>query len=77
MKDNSIKLQRLIEELLDYQRALHAAAALEPSVSLPNRGARSRAIARARGAGEGLRVAIDAEAATLRAIPTAASSSTT
>src|SRR4030095_12830444 len=29
MKDNSIKLQRLIEELLDYQRALHAAAALE------------------------------------------------
>ena len=30
MKDNSIKLQRLIEELLDYQRALHAAAALAP-----------------------------------------------
>src|SRR5687767_14733829 len=29
MKDNSIKLQRLIEELLDYQRALHAAAALQ------------------------------------------------
>src|SRR6185295_11545654 len=25
MKDNSVKLQRLIEELLDYQRALHAA----------------------------------------------------
>ena len=30
MKDNSIKLQRLIEELLDYQRALHAVAALAP-----------------------------------------------
>ena len=30
MKDNSIKLQRLIEELLDYQRALHAAASLVP-----------------------------------------------
>ena len=30
MKDNSVKLQRLIEELLDYQRALHAAAALAP-----------------------------------------------
>jgi two-component system, NtrC family, sensor histidine kinase GlrK len=30
MKDNSIKLQRLIEELLDYQRALHAAASLAP-----------------------------------------------
>jgi two-component system sensor histidine kinase GlrK len=29
MRDNSIKLQRLIEDLLDYQRALHAAAALE------------------------------------------------
>jgi len=30
MKDNSIKLQRLIEELLDYQRAVHAAASLAP-----------------------------------------------
>ena len=30
MRDNSVKLQRLIEELLDYQRALHAAASLEP-----------------------------------------------
>jgi two-component system sensor histidine kinase GlrK len=29
MKDNSVKLQRLIEDLLDYQRALHAAAALQ------------------------------------------------
>ena len=28
MRDNSVKLQRLIEELLDYQRALHAAASL-------------------------------------------------
>src|SRR3954470_16218615 len=30
MRDNSIKLQRLIEDLLDYQRALHAAASLVP-----------------------------------------------
>jgi two-component system sensor histidine kinase GlrK len=30
MKDNSIKLQRLIEELLDYQRAVHAAGSLVP-----------------------------------------------
>lgn len=30
MRDNSIKLQRLIEDLLDYQRALHAAASLAP-----------------------------------------------
>src|ERR687896_776041 len=29
MRDNSVKLQRLIEELLDYQRALHAVASLE------------------------------------------------
>ncbi len=29
MRDNSVKLQKLIEELLDYQRAVHAAASLE------------------------------------------------
>ncbi|HVC12666.1 MAG TPA: HAMP domain-containing sensor histidine kinase [Burkholderiales bacterium] len=29
MRDNGIKLQRMIEELLDYQRALHAAASLD------------------------------------------------
>jgi len=29
MRDNSVKLQKLIEELLDYQRVLHAAASLE------------------------------------------------
>jgi two-component system sensor histidine kinase GlrK len=35
MRDNSIKLQRLIEDLLDYQRAVHAAASLVPrSVAL-------------------------------------------
>ena len=30
MRDNSIKLQRLIEDLLDYQRAVHAAGSLAP-----------------------------------------------
>ena len=30
MRDNSLKLQRLIEDLLDYQRAVHAAATLLP-----------------------------------------------
>jgi two-component system sensor histidine kinase GlrK len=30
MRDNSLKLQRLIEDLLDYQRALHAASSLFP-----------------------------------------------
>ena len=29
LRDNSVKLQRMIEELLDYQRALHDAATLE------------------------------------------------
>ncbi|MGB3937194.1 MAG: HAMP domain-containing sensor histidine kinase, partial [Burkholderiales bacterium] len=29
LRDNSIKLQRLIEDLLDYQRALHAASGLQ------------------------------------------------
>jgi two-component system sensor histidine kinase GlrK len=29
MRENSVKLQKLIQDLLDYQRALHAAAALE------------------------------------------------
>ncbi len=29
MRDNSLRLQRMIEELLDYQRALYAASALE------------------------------------------------
>ena len=30
MRDNSLKLQRLIEDLLDYQRALHAASSIYP-----------------------------------------------
>src|SRR5437762_573926 len=30
MRDNSVKLQRLIEDLLDYQRALHSAGSLQP-----------------------------------------------
>jgi two-component system sensor histidine kinase GlrK len=29
MRDNSLRLQRMIDELLDYQRALHAASALD------------------------------------------------
>ena len=32
MRDNSVKLQRLIEDLLDYQRALPAAASLMPRI---------------------------------------------
>jgi two-component system sensor histidine kinase GlrK len=32
LRDNSVKLQRLIEDLLDYQRALHAASGLQVGV---------------------------------------------
>src|SRR6185503_5566718 len=70
MKDNSIKLQRLIEALLDYQRALHAAASLEVRpVSLRTvvqEAAQSHELA---AQAKGLRVAIDAEPATLEADP--------
>jgi len=70
MKDNSIKLQRLIEELLDYQRALHAAAALEVRMvsldTVVHEAAQPHELA---AQAKGLRVAIDAEAATLEADP--------
>ena len=47
MRDNSVKLQRLIEDLLDYQRALHAAASLDLQVGQA-RCARARCCACAR-----------------------------
>src|SRR5690349_7279594 len=70
MRDNSVKLQRLIEELLDYQRALHAAAALEVQpVSLPaliEEAARQHQLA---AQAKGLRLAVDAQSAILEADP--------
>src|ERR671935_792198 len=70
MRDNSIKLQRLIEELLDYQRALHAAASLEvkPVVldALVNEAAKPHQLA---AQAKGLRLTIDAQSATLDADP--------
>jgi two-component system, NtrC family, sensor histidine kinase GlrK len=70
MRDNSVKLQRLIEELLDYQRALHAAASLEvKSISLSalvHEAAQSHELA---AQAKGLRLAIDAQAATVEADP--------
>jgi two-component system, NtrC family, sensor histidine kinase GlrK len=70
MRDNSVKLQRLIEELLDYQRALHAAASLEmKSVRLDklvSEAARSHQLA---AASKGLRLKIEAQDATLEADP--------
>ena len=70
MRDNSVKLQRLIEELLDYQRALHAAASLEvkPVVldELVNEAAAAHQLA---AQAKGLRLVIDAQPATLEADP--------
>src|SRR5262245_1743050 len=70
MKDNSIKLQRLIEELLDYQRALHAAASLAvKTVSLENlvyEAARPHELA---AQAKGLRLILDAQPATVEADP--------
>jgi two-component system sensor histidine kinase GlrK len=70
MRDNSVKLQRLIEELLDYQRALHAAASLEfkPVVldALVTEAAKAHQLA---AQSKGLKLVIDAQAATLDADP--------
>ncbi|HWD21838.1 MAG TPA: HAMP domain-containing sensor histidine kinase [Burkholderiales bacterium] len=70
MRDNSVKLQRLIEELLDYQRALHAASSLEvkPVVldSLVAEAARAHELA---ARSKGLRLSIDSQSTTLEADP--------
>ena len=70
MKDNSVKLQRLIEELLDYQRALHAAASLDvKTVSLSHlveHAVQSHELA---AQAKSLRLAVDAEPATVEADP--------
>jgi two-component system, NtrC family, sensor histidine kinase GlrK len=70
MRDNSVKLQRLIEELLDYQRALHAAASLEVRPldldELVRDAARSHELA---AQAKGLRLTLDAQATTLEADP--------
>ncbi len=70
MRDNSVKLQRLIEELLDYQRALHAAASLEMKTvvldALVTEAVRAHQLA---AAAKGLRFVLDAQSATLDADP--------
>jgi two-component system sensor histidine kinase GlrK len=70
MRDNSVKLQRLIEELLDYQSALHAAASLEVKAvslsSLVHDAAHPHELA---AQAKGLRLAIDAANATVEADP--------
>jgi two-component system sensor histidine kinase GlrK len=70
MRDNSVKLQRLIEELLDYQRALHAAASLQVHTLeldlLVADAARAHQLA---AASKGLRLVIEAPSAKLDADP--------
>src|SRR4051812_13992817 len=70
MRDNSVKLQRLIEELLDFQRALHAAASLEVRLveldALVYDAARPHELA---AQAKGLRLTIEAQQATLEADP--------
>jgi two-component system sensor histidine kinase GlrK len=70
MRDNSVKLQRLIEELLDYQRALHAAASLEVRLieldDLVREAARPHELA---AQAKGLRLTIEAQSAALEADP--------
>jgi two-component system sensor histidine kinase GlrK len=76
MRDNSVKLQKLIEDLLDYQRALHNAASLAPRTvaleSLVREVAGSHGLAmQAKGQRLGLdlaRVSVEADPEKLRSI---------
>ena len=70
LRDNSIKLQRLIEELLDYQRALHAAASLEmKTVMLDEMVAEAAREHELAARAKGLRLALDAQSTLLEADP--------
>jgi two-component system sensor histidine kinase GlrK len=70
MRDNSVKLQRLIEELLDYQRALHAAASLEVrKISLEDLVHEAAHPHELAAQAKGLRLAIEAHAASVEADP--------
>ncbi len=70
MRDNSVKLQRLIEELLDYQRALHAAASLEVKPlqlgPLVEEAVHAHELA---AQAKGLRLVVDSHSATVEADP--------
>src|SRR5690348_7730471 len=70
MRDNSVKLQRLIEELLDYQRALHAAASLEVRpVHLDELVLEATHPHELAAQAKGLKLSVDAQSATLEADP--------
>jgi two-component system, NtrC family, sensor histidine kinase GlrK len=70
MRDNGVKLQRLIEELLDYQRALHAAASLEVKLislgTLVQEAVQQHELA---AQAKGVKLRIEAQTATLEADP--------
>jgi len=70
LRDNSVKLQRLIEELLDYQRALHAAASLEmKTVMLDEMVAEAARAHELAARSKGLRLVLEAQPARLEADP--------
>jgi two-component system, NtrC family, sensor histidine kinase GlrK len=70
MRENGVKLQRLIEELLDYQRALHAAASLEVRPVLLSTLVQEVAQGHELAAqAKSVRLAVEAQAASLEADP--------
>jgi two-component system, NtrC family, sensor histidine kinase GlrK len=70
LRDNSVKLQRLIEELLDYQRALHAAASLEVrTVMLDEIVAEAARAHELAARPKGLRLVLEAQATRVEADP--------
>jgi hypothetical protein len=70
MRDNSIKLQRLIEELLDYQRALHARLPWKmKTVMLDEMVAEAAREHELAARAKGLRLALDAQSTLLEADP--------
>ncbi len=70
MRDNSVRLQRLIEDLLDYQRALHAAASLDVRPAMLDQLAREAASAHALAAqAKGIRWALELEPTLVHADP--------
>jgi len=70
LRDNSVKLQRLIEELLDYQRALHAAASLEMKTLMLDEMVAEAARAHELAArSKGLRFVLEAQSTLLEADP--------
>jgi len=70
LRDNGVKLQRLIEELLDYQRALHAAESLQmKTVKLDEMVAEAARAHELAARAKGLRLAIEAQSTVLEGDP--------